>query len=174
LTRSAPPPEVLEAAANTGNLLCRQGAIARAIRVDDSGRVRGVAWVDHRSGQEYQSSAPLVFLCSSSLESTRLLMLSRTPKTPNGLGSNSGTLGSYLMDHVVLSAEGIGPTLGKPKVRSRKAAAFFCRASMHESSPLQSRRVDLEFSSTSPRELAVNRTLSLPRSRKCFPGSKIA
>jgi choline dehydrogenase-like flavoprotein len=153
--------------------LCRQGAIATAIGVDDSGRVRGVAWVDHRSGQEYQSSAPLVFLCASSLESTRLLMLSRTPKRPNGLGSNSGTLGSYLMDHVVLSAEGIGPTLGtqSPFEESR---SLFCRVSMHESSLLQSRGVDLEFSSTSPRELAVNRTLSLPRSRKCFPGSKLA
>jgi choline dehydrogenase-like flavoprotein len=108
LSRYAPPLDTLEAAAKTGRLQCREGAIAKAIRVDEAGRVSGVAWIDQASGAEYESCAPLVFVCASTLESTRLLMLSRTPKSPNGLGSNSGVLGHYLMDHVVLSAEGVG------------------------------------------------------------------
>ena len=67
----------------------------------------GVSWIDHRTGSEQQSSAPLVFLCASTLESTRLLMLSRSSQSPHGLGATSGVLGSYLMDHSV-AAEGFG------------------------------------------------------------------
>ena len=107
LSRCAPPLAALEIAAQTGRLLCRQGAIAKAIRVDDAGKVCGVAWIDHTSGAEYMSHAPLVFLCASTLETTRLLMLSRAPKSPDGLGSNSGALGRYLMDHVALGAESV-------------------------------------------------------------------
>lgn len=108
LGRYAPPLDALEAAAQTGRLQCRQGAIVREICVDSSGRVRGVAWIDHRTGSEQQSSAPLVFLCASTLESTRLLMLSRSSQSPRGLGATSGVLGSYLMDHLCVAAEGFG------------------------------------------------------------------
>ena len=109
LGRYAPPLDALEAAARTGQMHCRQGAIVREIRVNSSGSVRGVVWIDHRTGSEQHSSAPLVFLCASALESTRLLMLSRPPLSPNGLGASSGALGNYLMDHVHVGAEGVGP-----------------------------------------------------------------
>ncbi|WP_213769894.1 GMC family oxidoreductase [Bradyrhizobium sp. dw_78] len=106
--RSAPPLESLEAAARTGRLSCRQGAVVREINVDGSGRVCGVSWIDHRTRSEQRSAAPLVFLCASALESTRILMLSRSSRNQQGLGASSGALGRYLMDHVLVSAEGIG------------------------------------------------------------------
>ena len=109
LSRYAPPLKALEAAAQTGRLQCRQGAVVREIRVDNSGNVSGVAWIDHLTRSEQQSSAPLVFLCASALETTRLLMLSRSRQNPQGLGAASGVLGHHLMDHVVVSAEGVGP-----------------------------------------------------------------
>ena len=68
LSRYAPPLQTLEAAAQTGRLQCRQGAIVREIRVDDVGCVNGVAWIDHHTRTQRQSSAPLVFLCASALE----------------------------------------------------------------------------------------------------------
>lgn len=111
LGRYAPPLDTLEAAALTGRLQCRQGAIVRDIRVDRSGNVCGVGWIDHQTRSEHQSSAPLVFLCASALESTRILMLSRSPRSQQGLGTASGALGRYLMDHVLVSAEGVGPPL---------------------------------------------------------------
>ena len=80
----------------------------KEICVDDSGNVSGVSWIDHQTGSEQRSSAPLVFLCASALESTRLLMLSRSKKNPQGLGGNSGVLGRYLMDHVIVGMEGFG------------------------------------------------------------------
>ena len=114
LGRFAPPVDALEAAACTGRLQCRQGAIVREIRVDTSGNVSGAVWVDHETGTDQEASAPLVFLCASALESTRILMLSCSQRHPHGLGGSSGALGCYLMDHVLVSAEGIGPPLSSP------------------------------------------------------------
>jgi choline dehydrogenase-like flavoprotein len=109
LSRYAPPLAALETAAATGRMQCRQGAIVREIQTDDSGNVQGVTWVDHQTGTEQQASAPIVFLCASALESTRILMLSRSKKNPNGLGGSSNSLGTHLMDHVIVSAEGYAP-----------------------------------------------------------------
>ena len=109
LSRYAPPLDAMELAARTGRLQCRQGAVVRELHVDEAGNVSGVSWVDHRTGSEQRSSAPLVFLCASALESTRLLMLSRPQRSPQGLGANSGILGRFLMDHVCVGAEGIAP-----------------------------------------------------------------
>ncbi|WP_339028221.1 GMC family oxidoreductase [Bradyrhizobium symbiodeficiens] len=107
--RNAPPLRSLAAAAESGRLHCRRGAIASKVHVDGQGNVCGVSWIDHRTGVEQRSSAPLVFLCASALESTRLLLLSRTPGHPEGLGGKSGVLGRYLMDHVSVTADGTAP-----------------------------------------------------------------
>jgi choline dehydrogenase-like flavoprotein len=106
--RFSPPLDVLEAAAQTGRLLLRTGAIVREIEVDRSGQVAGVIWVDQQTRTEERAGARLVFLCASALESTRLLLLSRSAQSPYGLGTASGALGRYLMDHVCVKAEGEG------------------------------------------------------------------
>ena len=111
LGRFAAPFDALEAAALTGRLLIRTGAIAREIEVDGSGHVRGAIWIDQQNHSEERARAPLVFLCASALESTRLLLLSRSTRSPEGLGASSGALGHYLMDHVMVSAQGWGPPL---------------------------------------------------------------
>jgi GMC oxidoreductase len=38
-----------------------------------------------------------------------LLMLSRSRRSPQGLGAGSGVLGRYLMDHAIVGVEGFGP-----------------------------------------------------------------
>jgi choline dehydrogenase-like flavoprotein len=111
LSRFAMPFHPLEAAATTRRLMIRTGAIAREIEVDKTGRVAGVVWIDRETGNEQRTVAPLVFLCASTLESTRLLLLSRSARSQNGLGAASGALGRYLMDHVRVSASGWGPPL---------------------------------------------------------------
>ncbi len=109
LARTAPPFNSLEFAARTGRLSIRTGAIAHKIETAGSGNVRGVAWIDHDSRREETSYAPLVFLCASALESTRLLLLSRPGKNAESFGTASGALGCYVMDHVRVRAEGTQP-----------------------------------------------------------------
>jgi choline dehydrogenase-like flavoprotein len=89
--RFAPPLEGLELAAATGRLLIRQSAIAREIRIK-SGRAYGLHWIDLQNGGWRSVEAPLIFLCASTLESTRLLLLSLHAETP--------ALGRNLMDHI--------------------------------------------------------------------------
>lgn len=108
LSRYAAPPDTLEGAADTGRLWLRQGAVVRRIEIDQGGHVKGVTWFDEETGGEQTVAAPLVFLCASALESTRILMLSGAD---GGLGAKSGALGRYLMDHVMVKAEGAGPAL---------------------------------------------------------------
>ncbi len=121
LSRFGSPFDALEAAAFTGRLLIYEGAIVREVEVDRSGRVRGVVWVDQRTCADERACASLVFLCASTLETTRVLLLSRSPQGGEGLGAASGVLGGYLMDHVMLNAEGEGPPLapGAPPVPGR-------------------------------------------------------
>ena len=102
--RFAPPLKAIEAAAKTGRLTLRQGAIAREILVDSSGRTQGIVWVDQQSGPTERINVPLIFVCASTLESTRLLLLSR-------LGAASGVLGCNLMDHIMVTVKGLAPPL---------------------------------------------------------------
>jgi choline dehydrogenase-like flavoprotein len=113
--RSAPPMNSIEAAANTSRLLCRTGAIVRDVQIDKSGQTTGVSWFDRATGAIRSARSQLVFLCASSLATTRILLSSRSPAHPDGIGAASGALGRYLMDHVLLSASGMGGALpGEP------------------------------------------------------------
>lgn len=115
LGRYAAPLPSMEMAAATGRVLCRRGALVRRIEVDGSGRTTGVSWQDMETGKLQTAKAPLVFLCASSLETTRILMMSTSARSPSGLGGKSDALGRYLMDHVMQKAEGVGPALaGEP------------------------------------------------------------
>ncbi|RAK51009.1 GMC oxidoreductase [Phenylobacterium deserti] len=108
LGRFAPPPDTLATAAETGRLALRQGAVVHGIKTDPAGRVRAVQWIDALTGERLEASAPVVFLCASCLESTRILMMS-------GLGGPSGALGRYLMDHVTIKVDGVGGRLPGPE-----------------------------------------------------------
>jgi choline dehydrogenase-like flavoprotein len=119
--------DFLEAAAQTGRLLIRSGAIVREIEVERSGRVRGVSWIDQKSRTEQHAQAPLVFLCASALESTRLLLLSRSFDSTEGLGGSSGSLGRYLMDHVWIQMLGRGRPLSSGHAQQYERCIYLPR-----------------------------------------------
>lgn len=107
LSRYAAPLDTVGTAAATGRLRCRTGAVAQTMTKDASGRVNGVAWYDIKSGRHETARAPLVFLCASTLESTRILLQSQSQTQ----SARPEALGRYLMDHMMVKAEGIGPKL---------------------------------------------------------------
>jgi choline dehydrogenase-like flavoprotein len=110
-SRYAPPLDTLSPAAATGRLVYRAGACVQRVLSKSSNRVDGVEWNDLKTGRLERASAPIVFLCASSLESTRILLMSKTA-TGEPLGEASAALGRYLMDHMMVKAEGVGPALG--------------------------------------------------------------
>lgn len=99
-TALAPPDATLKAAMRTDRLTLLADSVASRILVHPGGvRTRGVAYVDRISGSEREVEAQAIFLCASTIESTRLLLNSATEDHPDGLANSSGLLGRYLMDH---------------------------------------------------------------------------
>src|SRR5438094_5820712 len=61
-------------------------------------RARGVSYVD-RHGRRRRARADMVVLAPSAIETARLLLMSRSPAQPDGLGNRSGLVGRNLMFH---------------------------------------------------------------------------
>src|SRR2546422_7047859 len=51
--------------------------------------------------RSYEAKGKVVILAASTLESARLLLLSRSPQHPNGLGNSSGHVGHNFCEHVM-------------------------------------------------------------------------
>ena len=91
----------LPAAENTGRMTLRTYSIVHSLIFDaKTRRVTGVRVIDARTKESLEFSARVIFLCASSLESARLLMISSTSEFPNGLANSSGELGHNVMDHI--------------------------------------------------------------------------
>jgi len=91
----------LPAAENTGRMTLRTYSIVHSLVFDSkTRRVTGVRVIDARTKESLEFSARVIFLCASSLESARLLMISSTTEFPNGLANSSAELGHNVMDHI--------------------------------------------------------------------------
>lgn len=102
----------LPAAAATGRMTLRTNSIVRHLTVDDNtGKAKGVAVVDRVTHEEMEFVGRVIIVAGSTLESTRLLLNSKSRQHPNGLGNSSGVLGHYLVDHFGgTGASGFFPT----------------------------------------------------------------
>ena len=90
----------LPAAQATGNLTVRTGSIVHSLVYDEGAdRVTGVRVVDQETKEEMVFNAKLVFLNASAIGSAMILMNSKSPRFPDGLGNQSGLLGKGIMDH---------------------------------------------------------------------------
>ena len=90
----------LPAAQATGNLTIRPDSIVHSLVYDeDADRVTGVRVVDRNTKEEMVFNAKLVFLNASAIGSAMILMNTKTPRFPDGLGNQSGLLGKGIMDH---------------------------------------------------------------------------
>ena len=90
----------LPAAQATGNLVLRPHSLVYNVRFDPTrGHARGVDVIDTESGEFMQFDARVIFLCASSMNTARIMLLSRSRDFPDGIANSSGALGHYLMDH---------------------------------------------------------------------------
>jgi choline dehydrogenase-like flavoprotein len=101
----------LPAAKKTGRLTIRPYSVVHSLIFDPSTRrVSGVRVIDAQSKSAMEFKGKVVFLCASTLESTRIMLNSATAEFPNGLGNSSGELGHNLIDHHMGSgATGVMP-----------------------------------------------------------------
>jgi choline dehydrogenase-like flavoprotein len=91
----------LPAAEKTGRLTVRPHSVVHGLNFDTRTRkISGVRVIDAKTRSALEFRSKIVFLCASTLESTRILLNSSTTEFPNGLANSSGELGHNLMDHI--------------------------------------------------------------------------
>ena len=117
----------LPAADATGNMTLMPNSIVHEIIYDEvKGRATGVRVIDSENNQTYEYFAKVIFLCSSAVASTSILMQSKSNRFPNGMGNDSGELGHNLMDHhFEVGAYGIYEGFKNKKTYGRKPASFY-------------------------------------------------
>lgn len=91
----------------TGRCSLVTGAHATAVTVGPTGHVQGVDIVDWATGSRHSVAAGHVVVACGAIESARLLLASRSPAHPRGLGNHSDQLGRHLQGHLYVSAFGI-------------------------------------------------------------------
>jgi choline dehydrogenase-like flavoprotein len=84
----------LPPALKTGNLEVRTDAVVAQVRMNNENRAQGVTYIERYTMKSVDVDAKYVVLAASTLENTRLMLLSAR----GGLANSSGTLGHYMMD----------------------------------------------------------------------------
>jgi choline dehydrogenase-like flavoprotein len=84
----------LPPALKTKRLEIRTDSVVARIRMNNENRAQGVTYIERHTMKAVDVDAKYVVLAASTLENTRLLLLS----AKGGLANSSGTLGHYFMD----------------------------------------------------------------------------
>ena len=117
----------LPAAEATGNMTLMPNSIVHEIIYDEENKkAKGVRVIDAENNQSYEYYAKVIFLCSSTVASTSILMQSKSNRFPNGMGNDSGELGHNIMDHhFQTGARGTFDGFKNKTTYGRKPAGFF-------------------------------------------------
>ncbi|MEX2602033.1 MAG: GMC family oxidoreductase [Balneolaceae bacterium] len=86
-------------------------AMVREVTTDTNGKATGVSYISKVDMQEYKIRARVVVLGASACETARIMLNSKSPAHPDGLGNGSGMVGRYLHDSTGASRMGIMPEM---------------------------------------------------------------
>lgn len=112
------PTGLLFPALDTGNLTLRTNATVYEVTVDkNTGKASGVSFIDTETGKTYAAKGRTILLGASTLESARLMLVSKSSLYPNGIGNSSGHVGHNFCEHLMgPGANGLVKELvGKPR-----------------------------------------------------------
>jgi choline dehydrogenase-like flavoprotein len=109
---------LLPFAQETGHLEIRSNAVVARILTDKNGLATGVQYFDRQSGAERQALAKVVVVGASCVDSTRILLNSKSERHPNGLGNGSDVIGRYLCEQIRLNVTGYLPVLVGTETRN--------------------------------------------------------
>ena len=105
-TRSTVATTYIPDALATGNFEVRADTFVREVKVDKNGRATGVIYIAP-DGSEHLQEATVVILALGAIESARLMLLSKSPRFPEGLANDSGLVGKNATFHEYLFAVGL-------------------------------------------------------------------
>jgi choline dehydrogenase-like flavoprotein len=102
---------LIEPAFSTGKLDVVNNAVVARILVDDKGRANGVQYFDRHTKEEHKVYARVVVVGASTIDSTRILLNSKSSAYPNGIGNSSDVIGRYLTEQIRFHMYGFLPEL---------------------------------------------------------------
>ena len=106
---------LLQDAFATGKLELRENAIVSHVLTDEDGAASGVRYFERLTGEERTVSAKRVVVAASAVDSTRILLNSKSSAYPNGIGNGSDVIGRYLCEQFRFHVYAFAPQLyGRP------------------------------------------------------------
>jgi choline dehydrogenase-like flavoprotein len=91
---------LLEPAVKTGRLQVIDNAVVARVLVDDRGLASGVQFFHRHTKEEHRVKARVVVMAASCVDSTRILLNSKSHAYPNGIGNSSDVIGRYLCEQI--------------------------------------------------------------------------
>lgn len=101
---------VIPRALASGNCELQTNAIAASIDVDSQGKVSGVTYFVDGTAERHSVRSKVVVVSGGAIESARLLLNSRSPRSPAGLGNEHDQVGRNLQGHLYPRAYGLSTT----------------------------------------------------------------
>jgi choline dehydrogenase-like flavoprotein len=94
------PTGLVYPARDTGHLTIRPYSVVSEVILDKAtGKAAGVRVIDANTKEVLDFKARVVVLGAGTLDTTRILLNSKSPEHPAGMGNSSGILGCYLSEH---------------------------------------------------------------------------
>jgi choline dehydrogenase-like flavoprotein len=89
----------IKPAEETGKLQILYNTIAYQVLIDDSGKkATGLRYIDTETGENKELSAKVIVLAPGAMESSRILLNSKSDVNPSGVANSSGMVGKYISD----------------------------------------------------------------------------
>ncbi|MEX2261474.1 MAG: GMC family oxidoreductase [Bryobacteraceae bacterium] len=102
---------LIEPAFQTGKLEVVDDAVAARVLTGDDGLASGVQYFDRRTEEERAVYGRVVIVAASTVDSTRILLNSKSTRHPNGIGNGNDVIGRYLCEQVRFHMYGFMPEL---------------------------------------------------------------
>ena len=96
------PTALVYPARDSGNLTIRPYSVVSEVFLDEAtGRAAGVRVIDANTREVMDFKAKVVVLGAGCLDTTRILLSSKSARHPQGMGNSSGLLGCHLSEHAM-------------------------------------------------------------------------
>ena len=96
------PTALVYPARDSGNVTIRPYSVVSEVFLDEAtGKAAGVRVIDANTREVMDFKARVVVLGAGCLDSTRILLNSKSARHPQGMGNSSGLLGCYLSEHAM-------------------------------------------------------------------------
>lgn len=96
------PAALVYPARDTGNLTVRPYSVVSEVLYDpNTNKATGVRVIDSLTKRVMDFKSRVVVLGAGTLDTTRILLNSKSARFPNGLGNSSDVLGRYLSEHIM-------------------------------------------------------------------------